>query len=61
MWERTRPRTAGNRQRNQPTRCARYNQGGRFWAASQPIANKFAPSVPGMGRNQPLESSGQTK
>ncbi|RJX62144.1 hypothetical protein C6383_09940 [Pseudomonas syringae pv. actinidiae] len=25
------------------------------------FANKFAPSVPGMGRNQPLESSGQTK
>ncbi len=25
------------------------------------FADKSAPSVPGMGRNQPLESSGQTK
>ncbi|PIH62235.1 hypothetical protein CS298_26215, partial [Pseudomonas syringae pv. actinidiae] len=25
------------------------------------FASKLAPSVPGMGRNQPLESSGQTK
>ncbi|NAT45756.1 hypothetical protein CVE31_28030 [Pseudomonas syringae pv. actinidiae] len=28
---------------------------------SPPFASKLAPSVPGMGRNQPLESSGQTK
>ncbi|SOS32503.1 hypothetical protein PSCFBP3800_01439 [Pseudomonas syringae group genomosp. 3] len=47
---RTCPRTAGNRQQNQPPRCTRYNQGGRFWAASQPIANKFAPTPSGQKR-----------
>ncbi|SDW29915.1 hypothetical protein SAMN05444514_102373 [Pseudomonas syringae] len=37
MWERTGrrfacPRTAGNRQQDQPPRCARHNRGGLFWA-----------------------------
>ncbi|ATV16322.1 hypothetical protein CVE34_28375 [Pseudomonas syringae pv. actinidiae] len=43
--------------------CSRRQSSERssFRGCTDPFASKLAPSVPGMGRNQPLESSGQTK
>ncbi|AQX61677.1 hypothetical protein B1R35_29005 [Pseudomonas syringae pv. actinidiae] len=48
LWERTCPRMG------RYIRCIYC-----VWKIA--FASKLAPSVPGMGRNQPLESSGQTK
>ncbi|KPX19221.1 hypothetical protein ALO72_102612, partial [Pseudomonas syringae pv. delphinii] len=47
VWERTCPRTAGNRQQNQPTRCTRYNQGGRLGPLRRPSRTSSLPRPPG--------------